>query len=124
MFLFHLYLPNDSWRQKEIVAEARELLSANRVERGQKAAFELSLRRLNLLPNDFLIYVWLGSSNFQVPYDVLDTNVDLPPLKIMPASSLKKIDGVVELDYELRIINDGPVAHKNVVLEFHPAVTD
>ena len=74
-------------------------MSAEALEAGKTGAVELTLPRLALMPNRLMLYVWLGSAtDLRSGYDVIDANVDLPPLTIGTETNA----GVIFVEYELR----------------------
>jgi ABC-type polysaccharide/polyol phosphate transport system ATPase subunit len=97
---FQLSLPPD-WN---IITEIFEVLSAEPLEVGQIGAVELKLPRLALMPNCLSLYVCLGSADLSFAYDVIDANVDLPPLTIAAETEQTKLRGVTFLEHELRNI--------------------
>ena len=56
------------------------------------------------MPNRFLLYVWLESADGHDGYDVIDVNVDLPPLTIATETEETKLHGVIFIQHELRKI--------------------
>ena len=104
-FAFGLYLPtNDVIGKPIVVADIFELLSEGALEVGKIGAVDLTLPRLTLMPNRFLLYVWLESADGHDGYDVIDVNVDLPPLTIATETKDAKLHGVVFIQHELRKI--------------------
>jgi lipopolysaccharide transport system ATP-binding protein len=49
---------------------------------GNTGAIELMLPRLPLRPGDYVLYIFLGDAAGERFYDVIDRNVDLPPITI------------------------------------------
>jgi hypothetical protein len=103
-FLFRLFLPSDGATKQHIVTEFREMLNSNPMSAGQVGAFELTLPEIALAPNRLMVYVWLGRAKSQFAYDVLDANVDLPPLHIVAAKEHGRLRGVAYVKHELRQI--------------------
>jgi ABC-type polysaccharide/polyol phosphate transport system ATPase subunit len=101
-FLFRLYLPSSGITGQHIITEIQEMLSTDAMAAGQVGALELTLPEIALLPNQLRLYVWLGAKLQQISYDVLDANVDLPPLHIVAATQDRKVHGVVQVKHELR----------------------
>jgi hypothetical protein len=109
--LFRLYLPSEGPSGKNIVTDISEVLSAEALEAGVAGAMELTLPRLVLMPNRLSVYVWLGRADVswmhagkQFGYDVIDTNIDLPPLTIAPKTEQTKLLGITFVEHELRNI--------------------
>jgi ABC-type polysaccharide/polyol phosphate transport system ATPase subunit len=99
--LFQLGLPPFG---QNIVTEIREVLSAEALEVGLIGAFELKLPRLALMPNCLSLYVCLASADQSFAYDVIDANVDLPPLTIAAETERTKLLGVTFVEHEVRKI--------------------
>jgi ABC-type polysaccharide/polyol phosphate transport system ATPase subunit len=110
---FGLHLPTGSHADNSMPAYFRpwafivtsifEVVSTDALEVGQRGAVELTLPRLSLMPNRLLPYVWLESADANYnSYDVIDGNVDLPPLTIGAETKSQKLAGVVSAEYELR----------------------
>jgi ABC-type polysaccharide/polyol phosphate transport system ATPase subunit len=109
---FVLYRPEDGTGPygERVVTEIREVVSAEALEAEQTGAVELTLPRLSLA-NRLLLYVWLGSADGSCGYDVIDANVDLPPLTIATETKGVKLRGVVFVEHEVRKIEmEVPVA--------------
>jgi ABC-type polysaccharide/polyol phosphate transport system ATPase subunit len=109
--LLRLYLPSGSLSGQNIVTDISEVLSAEALETGMTGAVELTLPRLVLMPNCLSLYVWLGRADVswmhagkQFGYDVIDTNIDLPPLTIAPETEQTKLLGITFVEHELRNI--------------------
>jgi ABC-type polysaccharide/polyol phosphate transport system ATPase subunit len=109
--LFRLYLPTGGPTGQNIVTDISEVLGVETLEAGLTGAVELTLPRLALMPNCLSLYVWLGRADMswmhagkQFGYDVIDTNVDLPPLTIAAENEQTKLLGVTFIEHELRKI--------------------
>ncbi len=85
-----------------IVAEISEVLSCGPLEAGHVAAVELKLPNLELRPNRFSIYAWLGSETGGVHYDLMDGSLGLPELVIERDDAPISMRGVFSLKHELR----------------------
>jgi Wzt C-terminal domain len=99
---FVLYRPTENGTGPfggHVVTEIFEVVSAEALEAGQMGAVELTLPRIALMPNRLMLYVWLGSATDLLSgYDVIDANVNLPPLIIGTETNA----GVIFVEYELR----------------------
>jgi ABC-type polysaccharide/polyol phosphate transport system ATPase subunit len=109
--LFRLYLPSVGHKSQNIVTDISEVLSADALEAGIAGEVELTLPRLALMPNRLSVYVWLGRADVswmkagkQFGYDVIDTNIDLPPLTIAPEPEQTELLGITFVEHELRNI--------------------
>jgi ABC-type polysaccharide/polyol phosphate transport system ATPase subunit len=109
--LFRLYLPSVGHESQNIVTDISEVLSVEALEAGIAGAVELRLPRLVLMPNRLSVYVWLGRADVswmkagdQFGYDVIDTNIDLPPLTIAPDTEQTELLGITFVEHELRNI--------------------
>jgi ABC-type polysaccharide/polyol phosphate transport system ATPase subunit len=99
-FVFGLYRASTG-----IVTDICELLTPGALEAGKTGAVELTLPRLNLMPNRFLLYAWLGPSDIsRRGYDVIDANIDLPPLTIKTEMKDSNFNGAVFIEHEFRKI--------------------
>jgi ABC-type polysaccharide/polyol phosphate transport system ATPase subunit len=96
-FVFGIYLAGI------VATDICELLSTGAVEAGTVGATEVTLPRLTLMPNRFLLYGWLGPSDIsRRGYDVIDANVDLPALTIGAETKDKKLNGAVFIEHTLK----------------------
>jgi ABC-type polysaccharide/polyol phosphate transport system ATPase subunit len=86
------------------ITEIREVLSEEALEVGQIGAVELKLSRLALMPNCLSLYVCLACADLSFAYDVIDANVDLPPLTVATETEQTKLLGVTFVEHELRNI--------------------
>jgi ABC-type polysaccharide/polyol phosphate transport system ATPase subunit len=110
---FQLYRPTDANTGEQLpltntpmwpVTEIFEVVSAEALEAGQTGALELTLPRLALMPNRLGLNVWLGHGDL---YDVIDSNLVLPPLTVETKTKGRKLAGVIFVDYELRKMQVG-----------------
>jgi ABC-type polysaccharide/polyol phosphate transport system ATPase subunit len=99
---FVLYRPTENGTGPfggHVITEIFEVVSAEALEAGQMGAVELTLPRIALMPNRLMLYVWLGSATDLLSgYDVIDANVNLPPLIIGTETNA----GVIFVEYELQ----------------------
>jgi ABC-type polysaccharide/polyol phosphate transport system ATPase subunit len=108
-FLFRLNtVPVDGGASEMIFADMHEILSSEPVEAGYEGVVELSLKLQNLMPNSYLPYVWLGRTNNNGGYDVVDGNVGLPALTVNSSAEKELRFGLVSLAYEAK--NAGKIA--------------
>lgn len=85
-----------------LFAEARELLSSGPVEAGYEGVLELFLKVPDLIPNQYMPYIWLGRISNVGSYDVLDANVGLPAFVVKPSSEQDLRRGLVPLTFEAK----------------------
>jgi len=85
-----------------VFTEAREVLSSEPIEAGYEGAIELSLKIPDLVPNQYLPYVWLGRTSNIGAYDVVDANVGLPPFVVRPSTKQDVRSGLVSLAFEAK----------------------
>jgi ABC-type polysaccharide/polyol phosphate transport system ATPase subunit len=99
---FVLYRPTENATGPfggHVVTEIFEVVSVEALDAGQMGAVELTLPRLALMPNRLMLYVWLGSATDLLSgYDVIDANVNLPPLIVGTETNA----GVIFVEYKLR----------------------
>lgn len=100
-FVFRLNIVTEE-AGEVVLTDMREVLSTQPVEAGYAGAIELSLKMSELMPSDYLPYVWLGRVNNAGGYDVIDRNVRLPPLTIKSLNEQELRFGLVSLAYEAR----------------------
>jgi ABC-type polysaccharide/polyol phosphate transport system ATPase subunit len=98
--LFRLYLPTNDPGGQHVITEIRTILSSGRLQPGRSGGVEVTLPRMPLAPNCLLLYVWLGPADFCQSYDVIDANVNLPPLRIENGDEGYK--GVVIIEHEVK----------------------
>jgi hypothetical protein len=103
--LFQLYVPTSDSDGQHLITEIREVLSTGGLDAGHKGVVEVTLPRMTLAPNRFLLYVWLGRGDFGRSYDVIDANVNLPPLMIENDRGLSVSEGVVKIEHEVTNFN-------------------
>jgi lipopolysaccharide transport system ATP-binding protein len=104
-FLFRLLTQKDEieGRDEMIMVNIWEMISDAPVHSGERGTIELELPNLALRPTVLSLYVCLGRAGEQIFYDVIDTNIDLPPLTIRSKSKARSDHvGIVSLDYKLR----------------------
>jgi lipopolysaccharide transport system ATP-binding protein len=90
----------------ETVSNARKVLSEEPIRAGMKGEFEVQLKELPLNPTELSLYAWLSPTDGKMPYDVIDENVDLPYLKIMPhPADQSERDGLLTLSHEINMLN-------------------
>ena len=87
--LLRLYLdvPDGNGVSPQVVADVTKVISEGRVAAGHKGWIEVSVPTQHLMPIAYSIYVWIGYQNYKVCYDVIDTNVAIPKLVIVPRAS-------------------------------------
>jgi ABC-type polysaccharide/polyol phosphate transport system ATPase subunit len=100
--LFRLYLPTSDPGGHHVISQIGEVLSAQPLEAGRRGGIQVTLPRMTLLPNEFLLYVWLGRAELRNSYDVIDANVNLPPLTIEGRNEAGIPRGVVAIEHEVR----------------------
>jgi lipopolysaccharide transport system ATP-binding protein len=89
----------------EAVSTARKTLSETPMKAGMKGQIEFHLRDIPLNPSELSLYAWLASSDGKMSHDVIDENVDLPYLKIIPRpSDLVERDGLLTLSHEINML--------------------
>jgi Wzt C-terminal domain len=95
-----------------VVTKIVEVVSAEALEAGQTGAVELVLLRLALMPNRLGLFAWLGSADrSESYYDVIDANVDLPPLTIGAVTKDWEFDGIISIEHELMKMEVGETSH-------------
>jgi hypothetical protein len=100
--LFRLYLPTSDPGGHHIISQISKVLSTQPLDAGRRGGVQVILPRMTLSPNEFLLYVWLGRAEFRNSYDVIDTNVNLPPLTIGSRNETGLPQGVVAIEHEVR----------------------
>jgi ABC-type polysaccharide/polyol phosphate transport system ATPase subunit len=85
-----------------ILVERREVLSSHPLEAGYEGVLELSLQVPDLMPNQYLPYVWLGRTSNAGAYDVIDVNIGLPPFVVRPSAEQASRSGIISLAFEAR----------------------
>jgi len=85
-----------------ILVERREVLSSQPLEAGYEGVLELSLQVPDLMPNQYLPYVWLGRTSNAGAYDVIDVNIGLPPFVVRPSAEQASRSGIISLAFEAR----------------------
>jgi ABC-type polysaccharide/polyol phosphate transport system ATPase subunit len=85
-----------------VFTEARDVLSPGPIEAGYEGALELSLKVPDLVPNQYMPYIWLGRTSNSGAYDVVDANVGLPAFVVKPSSEVDLRRGLVSLAFEIK----------------------
>jgi len=85
-----------------IFAERREVLSSEPLEAGYEGVLELSLQVPDLMPNQYLPYIWLGRTSNAGAYDVVDVNIGLPAFVVRPSAEQEPRSGIMSLAFEAR----------------------
>ena len=98
--LFRLYLPTNDPGGQHVITEIRTILSTETLKPGRSGGVEVTLPSMTLAPNCLLLYVWLGPADFRQSYDVIDANVNLPPLSIGNEDEGHK--GAVIIEHEVK----------------------
>ncbi len=106
MFIFRLLAPKDDLGGGEglIVTNIREIVSRKPLSVGYRGGFEIVLPNLKLRPGDLSLYLHLGSADDRTSFDVVDSNVGVPNLRIKSGSASERL-GLVSLDYRFRSID-------------------
>jgi homopolymeric O-antigen transport system ATP-binding protein len=99
--VFHFRLR--SAMDDRVITVIREVISDSPVARGRSGIIELELPNLRLMPGEISLYAVLMSVDDRFPYDVVDTNVDLP-LLVIASDGVDKYSsaGLIAVDYKLR----------------------
>jgi ABC-type polysaccharide/polyol phosphate transport system ATPase subunit len=85
-----------------LFAERREVLSSEPLEAGYEGALELSLQVPDLMPNQYLPYVWMGRTSYAGAYDVVDVNIGLPAFVVRPSEEQTSRGGILSLAFEAK----------------------
>lgn len=85
-----------------VFAETHEVLSSEPLEAGYEGVLELLLKVPDLVPNQYMPYIWLGRTSNSGAYDVLDANVGLLPFVVRPSSERDLRGGLLSLPFEAR----------------------
>ncbi len=87
------------------VVSCFQALTERALHRGDRGIIEVTLPKVQLRPMEASLYVWIGRSDKQVPYDIIDENVDLPFLQIMSeAGDAAEREGTVSLPHRIEIL--------------------
>jgi ABC-type polysaccharide/polyol phosphate transport system ATPase subunit len=114
---FGLYRNSDNSIGQEIVSDAFEVLSTERVMAGQIGTVDITVAKIKLMPGSFYLYVCLGEMDGKKFYDVVDANVGLPAITIESQQTAGNLRGCVRLDYEIRA-TDLKALRKELAQEF------
>jgi lipopolysaccharide transport system ATP-binding protein len=86
---------------REVVTTVRKCRNKP-IAAGTVGTIEVKLPALQLRPGELSLYVWIGSSDKQFPYDTIDDNVDLPYIQILAeGSSPQSSDGIVSIEHSI-----------------------
>jgi lipopolysaccharide transport system ATP-binding protein len=77
----------------DIIVVFRKVVSRDPLPAGVVRTLTVEIPQLPLRPNDYALYLWLGAADFGVPYDVLDENVGLPFLTVIPGRQDPELEG-------------------------------
>jgi hypothetical protein len=99
---FRLYIDASEGYPTQTLAEIFEVISSEGVESGHHGEIEIMLPQLKLQPNQILLFAHLGTTDDKLSYDVVDSNVALPPLVIRARGPQKGQRGIVALDYVVK----------------------
>jgi ABC-type polysaccharide/polyol phosphate transport system ATPase subunit len=102
-FLFRLNTTPVGGASEIIFADMYEILSSEPVDAGYEGAVELFLKLETLMPNSYLPYAWLGRTSNAGGYDVVDSNVGMPPLTVNSSVEKERRFGFVSLAYETKM---------------------
>jgi hypothetical protein len=106
-------VPNLKFFLRLTNALSREVVSSfqkvddRAVSRGCRGVIEVTLPNVQLRPMEASLYVWIGRSDKQVPYDIIDENVDLPFLQITSDSGdATEREGTISLPHSIEMLSD------------------
>ncbi len=92
---------------KEIVSNIKTLVSEKAIHAGQSLSFSVSIPKKTLRPGQYSLYFSLANKEASIFYDVVDENVNIPMLNILPSSNdAHENIGFVSLPYTLKIHNE------------------
>ena len=115
-FYFRLFRASDSSLGQEVVTDLFEVLRPEPLAAGEKCAIELRLPHVKLMPSEFRLYVCLTQGDDQQPYDVIDGNVDLPPIRIERGDARSEFCGCVSVEYKIYKIDPEKLASRELAI--------
>jgi ABC-type polysaccharide/polyol phosphate transport system ATPase subunit len=101
LVLFLRFLVGDTDAQLQIASSIHEIVSAERIQAGQRGTIDITIKNLPFLSAKLFIYGWLGRCNRSRCYDVIDQNVALPQLEIEPDPELAFGGTLIPLDFSI-----------------------
>jgi lipopolysaccharide transport system ATP-binding protein len=105
LFTLRILLPKDDLAAREdesAITNIREIVSRESVPQGYRGTIELELPNLKLRSGSYQVRLYFDAVDDKTTHDVLDANVDLPPLTVRRAKSPFERIGIVSLDHEFR----------------------
>lgn len=88
----------------EVITNYKTTLSRNKILKGQKLSFDITIPSRMIRTGQYLLYFALGSSDAKVFYDVIDENVNFPMLNINPVSmDVHENSGFVSVPFNFKL---------------------
>jgi lipopolysaccharide transport system ATP-binding protein len=105
MFTFRLLAPKDELGGTDelIVTNICEVVSREPLPVGYRGGLEIVLPDLKLRPGDLSLHLHLGAVDDRTSFDIVDTTVGLPSLRIKSGPWSERL-GLVSLDYQFRTL--------------------
>lgn len=98
-----VYLAIVSTESGHIVTNCKQTIVKGTLHKGEKGQFRISLPRIPLRAKYYRLYLTLADKNFRKYYDVLDENVGLPELEILPYSDDPHLaHGYFDIPYQIK----------------------
>jgi homopolymeric O-antigen transport system ATP-binding protein len=104
MFLYRLFTPRDDLGSNDetIVVNIPEVLSREPLPAGHVGAAELILPNLKLKAATLAQYLCLTNVEDKIAYDVVDSNINLPPFVVKGGNKGQAGIGLFNIDYQFR----------------------
>jgi lipopolysaccharide transport system ATP-binding protein len=95
-----------------LVTSFKETICGQRLEAGHAGEITVHIPRLPFRPGELALMLGLGSNDFSVFEDILDTNVNLPHLVIEAVEDDLFQGGLVSIDYSINQVSKYPAGSR------------